>query len=163
MEFTLCMVHTFLLEYLKDWKTVSEVLIISPQLTNLYTFSTNPRQAISDWPWWRNADAGLRQLTKGRNAVAGPTFPGIPAFTYDISTSYSKNKSHQQPFTVDTGRRVALNPNPGQRSERKPKRTTVPSGTYVHRTGNLQKEINQLIQTALLKANNRHITVFSRR
>ncbi len=44
-------------------------------------------------PWCRNTDAGLRQLTTGRNADAGLTFlrhSDIPAFTYDFSISYSK-------------------------------------------------------------------------
>jgi hypothetical protein len=39
-------------------------------------------------------DAGLKKLTTGRNADAGITFfrySGIPVFTYDFSTSYSKN------------------------------------------------------------------------
>ncbi len=45
-------------------------------------------------PWCRNTDAGLRQLTSGKNAEAGLTFLrqfDIPAFTYDFSISYSKN------------------------------------------------------------------------
>jgi hypothetical protein len=47
-------------------------------------------------PWCRNTDAGLRQLTTGRNADAGLTFlrhSAIPAFTYDLSISYSKNNT----------------------------------------------------------------------
>jgi hypothetical protein len=40
-------------------------------------------------PWCRNTDAGLRQLTPGRNADAGITLlrhSDIPAFTYDFLT-----------------------------------------------------------------------------
>jgi hypothetical protein len=43
----------------------------------------------------RNADAGLKQLTSGRNA--GLTFP---AFIYDLSTSYSKNNTQQPSMDV---------------------------------------------------------------
>jgi hypothetical protein len=34
-------------------------------------------------PEYRNADAGLKQLTTGRNANTG-LFSGIPAFTHDF-------------------------------------------------------------------------------
>ncbi len=33
-----------------------------------------PWPAVPDWPWCRNADAGLTQLTYGKNAHAGLTF-----------------------------------------------------------------------------------------
>ncbi len=43
----------------------------------------NPWPAVpDDWPWCRNADAGLRQLTTGRNADAGLTFFGILVFRH---------------------------------------------------------------------------------
>ncbi len=39
---------------------------------------------VPDWPWCRNfrCDAGLTKLTTNKNADAGPTFSGIPAFTH---------------------------------------------------------------------------------
>jgi hypothetical protein len=39
---------------------------------------TNPCPAVPDWPWCRNADAGLSQSNTGRNADAETTF--FPAF-----------------------------------------------------------------------------------
>jgi hypothetical protein len=47
-------------------------------------------------PWCRNTDGGLRKLTTERNADAGLTFlrhSDIPAFTCDLSISYSKNNT----------------------------------------------------------------------
>jgi len=49
---------------------------------------TNRRSAVPDWPWCRNADSGLTQLTADKNADDGLTFcrySGILAFTYTIA------------------------------------------------------------------------------
>ncbi len=52
---------------------------------------TNPWPAVPDWPWCRNANAVLKQLTNGNNADAVLTF--FPAFRHLVmilSTSYIK-------------------------------------------------------------------------
>jgi hypothetical protein len=42
-----------------------------------------------------NADAGVTQLTNGKNANAGLLFPSVWAFTYEFSTSYRCIHQHQ--------------------------------------------------------------------
>jgi hypothetical protein len=43
-----------------------------------------------------NADAGVTQLTNGKNANAGLLFPSAWAFTYKFSTSNSMYTVHKQ-------------------------------------------------------------------
>ncbi len=52
----------------------------------LHSWAMSDKSVTSGTGLCRNADAGLRQFTSGRNAEAGLTFArhsGIPAFTYD--------------------------------------------------------------------------------
>ncbi len=42
---------------------------------------TNPWPAVPDWPWCRNADAGLKKLTTGLTFL---WHSGIPIFTYEF-------------------------------------------------------------------------------
>ncbi len=53
---------------------------------------TNPCPAVPYWPWCRNADVELRQLTNDKNCYASRlTFPpGIPTFNDDFLTSYEQ-------------------------------------------------------------------------
>jgi hypothetical protein len=59
-------------------------------------------------PWCRNADAVLTQLTTGQNTDA---FMGIPAFTFDFSTSQSKLNTTGSPIWTC---RVSLHHQHGQ-------------------------------------------------
>ncbi len=56
-------------------------IIVGVLLFIVGQWRTNPWPAVQDWPWCRNADAGLTQLTTGKNADAGLAFfrhPGVP-------------------------------------------------------------------------------------
>ncbi len=63
------------------------------------TMGFNTQGKMVRWPLgeWRNADAGLKQLTTDRNADAGLTFSGNLAFTFWFFNIIEQEKHHQQP------------------------------------------------------------------